>query len=168
MNKLFTSSALLITGVALAGVALACPGHEKSVTTAKASPVAVQSPGKQVAAIDVSHRFSAKPALGVPVELQLEIDSRYKAPVVLQVQMPAALGGQQSLQRELQASDSMTLTLVPQLQGRHYVKIVAMDSLTGAARVLSIPVQIGERVAKLSRATISADGEAVVSLPSSK
>lgn len=148
--------------LAMAGTVLACPADKAGIST----PVAVKSPGKAVAPIDVSHRLLGKPAVGAAIELELQPRARHGGRLLVEVNA-AGLGLVSPLRREVDSGGALLLTLIPESEGRHYVNVLVRESGTNtAARVVSIPVQIGSvAVGKLSRASETPAGERIVRLP---
>lgn len=163
MKTLTLAIATFVACAANAGTG--CGDKDKAVTTAATKPAAVVSPGKRIAAIDVQHRLSAKPSLGEPLELALELDSRVASSFDVAYTLPEGLSGDgRPRSKVVGAGEAMTIEFVPLVEGRHYVTVVAtpIDS-AGAPRVVSIPVQVGTGAAlKAAAAERTADGELLI------
>lgn len=162
--KILIISALFVAATA---VAVACPVAEKQMT-AKSSPV-VQSPGKGTAGIAVDYRLQGKAAVGAPLQLELSIAARDALVLAVDVNAPAELGfAAGRVQRDIASGETLSLTLVPQTQGRFYVNVLARNPGNGLARAVSIPVQVGVTARKASRAVATPDGELIVRLPAAE
>lgn len=159
---------LVLAGVALgsAGATLACEQAKKTDKQQAAMSV-VKSPGKRVAAIDVSHRLSAKPAVGMPVELELTFSAAGTETLDIEINVPAALAlTGEATRKRVAVGEPVILELLPQSAGRFYVNAVArMTDREAAPRVVSIPVQVGVMTRSASKAQRSASGELLIIMP---
>lgn len=159
----------LVIFIATTSISSACPLAEaETAAVAKASPV-VQSPGKRTAAIGVDYRLQRKPAVGQPLQLEIALVAPGKAPLLVDINTPAALGLPAGrLQREVASGDMLSLDLTPQAAGRFYVNVIARAAADGLARVVSIPVQVGVSDKSVSKAETTPDGELIVRLPAAE
>lgn len=156
---------VLLTGV-VAGTATAAlaSDHSAKMRRVEATAPTVVSPGKQRAAIDVSHRLNSKPAVGEPLELQLVFASRTATQFEIEVEAPAALAlGSGPLRRRVAAGSPLVIELLPHSEGRHYVNVIAREpGRTAAPRVVSIPIQVGTTARRAAKAERSASGELLI------
>lgn len=161
MKVLTIAIASLLACSAYAGAGCA----DKDKSTVAAAKASVVSPGKRVAAIDIGHRLSAKPAVGKPLQLELVVDSRTATEFDLAVKLPPAVSGD-ALQydRRVAAGEAVTLELVPLAEGRHYVSVIASPvGRGGAPRVISVPIEVGTVAAlKAAAPQRAADGELLI------
>jgi len=135
------------------------------------------SPGKPTAPIRIDHEIVGEPKAGEPLEIELTVASDLPGPMQVRLFVGEGLligETQESLllaDADTRAAGPMRerVVVVPQSEGRFYLSVHAsVDTPEGEQmRVLSIPVQVGDKPAVVSPhgTPKSSEGETVISLP---
>jgi hypothetical protein len=180
--------ALLITGCgddATESSAASPPPVPPAATPAPAPAPAKERPGlaravstgKTTAGVELYYEIARRPAVGVPVDIELVLD-----PTVELDRVTATLEGMDGLRiasaesvfqaTQLAAGDEFrrTVTVVPETAGTYYLSVVVKtDGITGVqARSFAIPLVAGDAAAPAEKASTSqtdASGEPIRSLP---
>ncbi len=167
---------------------IGCQGETGSTTSAPAgtsAPVAGKptpvmsdgaSPGKPTAPISMSYEIVGSPVVGLPVLINVEVNSG-QGPVTVQYSITdaSALMFQQGQVQRWEIPDPTSdnvqqLSVIPQREGRLYVNVSAevMTPMGSMIRSMAIPIKVG---AAPQEATINGelkegpDGETVISMP---
>ncbi|MBT8132664.1 MAG: hypothetical protein KJO35_10375, partial [Gammaproteobacteria bacterium] len=156
--------------VALLGLSLSGANADTGAVKPQLSTSEYVSPGKISAGITMTHRLEGDLAVGQPVELELSFSTLHAKLLDLDIRADEALAVPTQRVHGLEAGNPVRMTLVPQTEGRFYVRVLARvgEGKNARARAFSVPVQVGKggplKTAK--KATRSPDGELLVRMRS--
>ena len=168
--KTVTIGAAAIAGIALLAGLGGCNRASDAQAPKTIHEAEFVSPGKAMAAVSMTHQFSAKPAIGERLMLELvfaaDRNDSINDTISLEIHADDALAVRPQIGRSINSGETVVVDLLPQAEGRYYVNVIARLG-TGShtkARVFSVPVQVGKGgyVSTSQKATIGPDGERLI------
>ena len=123
--------------------------------------------GKMGSGVQLAYRIDGTPAVGVPLNIVVQLSSRADAQVTLAADAGLGLqAAQQVLSVSAGGSVEQVLTVVPQAEGRFYLNLLASSEGRGGATGFAVQVGKGTPVLKpAGKLTVTPGGERIVSIP---